>query len=184
MESNNSLVQPIYRYKFSEIFKRNIFNFAQTNKHVEDKEEWDVNFDRWKRQNIQYILEEQRRLSNMGFNGDIQLKQGKIYKSARYYFKNKEINNDKKPKKRRVYVSLDRSVLNIIDEDIANIMNTKEKTIGKPHNAYTKFIKNCYYTNVINVEKERLLTKNLEAKEIDDKIKKTYKNRYYNALHQ
>lgn len=180
MESNSSLVQPIYRYKFSEIFKRNIFNFAQMNKHVENREEWESKFDIWKRQNVQHILEEQRRLTNMGFDGDIQLKQGKIYKSARYYFKNKEINNDKKPKKRRVYVSLDRSVLNIIDEDIANIMNVKENTISKPHKAYTRFIKDSNYTNIINVEKERLLTKNLDAKEIDDKIKKTYKNRYYN----
>ena len=174
--------QQIYRYKFSEAFKRNIYNFAQINKDVEDKEQWDSNFDKWKSQNIQYILEEQRRLSNMGFAGDIQLKQGKIYKSARYYFKNKQTN--KKPKKRRVYISLERNLLDAIDDDIQNIMNSKENNNNKPHNAYINFIKNTKYTNVINIEKARLETKKLETKEVEDKIKKTYKNRYYNALHK
>ena len=182
MTSNTDIEPPIYRYKFSEIFKRKIFNFAQINKDVQDKEQWDNNFDKWKRENIQSILEEQRRLTNIGFGGDIIIKQGKIYKSARYYFTNKEINNDKKPKKRRVYVSLERYLLDVIDEDINNIMNSKENTKNKPHNAYTNFIKNTKYTGVIDIEKARLSTKNLETNEIDAKIKKTYKNRYYNAL--
>ena len=63
-------------------------------------------------------------------------------------------------------------------------MNSKKNTNNKPHNAYTNFIKNTKYMIVINTEKERLSTKNLETKEINEKIKKTYKNRYYNALHK
>jgi len=184
MTSNTALAQTVYRFKFSAHFKRNIINFAQINKDVQDKEQWDSNFDKWKSENIQSILEEQRRLTNIGFNGDIQLKQGKIYKSARYYFKNKKIDNDKKPKKRRVYISLERELLDAIDDDIKNIMNSKKNTNNKPHNAYTNFIKNTKYMIVINTEKERLSTKNLETKEINEKIKKTYKNRYYNALHK
>ena len=184
MTSANQFVQQTYRFKFSENFRKHIHIFAQINKNVDDKYDWDNNFDKWKHEKIQYILEEQRRLSNLGYVGDIQCYQGKIYKSARYYFKNKEINNNNKPKKRRVYVSLERDLLDAIDDDIDNIMNSKENTNNKPQNAYIKFINNTKYITIINTEKDRLSTKKIENKEINYKIKKTYKNRYYTTLHK
>ena len=125
------------------------------------------------------LTKECSRLREEGYTGDVW---DKMYKSARYYFKNKQTN--KKPKKRRVYISLERNLLDAIDDDIQNIMNSTENNNNKPHNAYINFIKNTKYTNVINIEKARLETKKLETKEVDDKIKKTYKNRYYNALHK
>ena len=38
------------------------------------------------------------------------------------------------------------------------------------------------YKKIIETEKQRLSTKNLEDNQINDKIKKTYKNRYYNNI--
>tara|TARA_Y100000817_G_C16742136_1_gene492950 strand:+ start:271 stop:822 length:552 start_codon:yes stop_codon:yes gene_type:complete len=181
MTDTNTLVQQTYRFKFSNDFKKIIANFAQINKEVQDKEEWDYNFDQWTKENKQIILEEQRRLDNNGYVGDISFKQGKIYKSARYYFKNKS-NEKKQPKKRRVYVALDRDLLNAIDKDISNIINSRLDVTPKPHSAFTNFMKKMEYKDIINNEKERLSTKNLEDNDINDKIKKTYKNRYYNCI--
>jgi len=181
MTDTNNIIQQTFRFKFSDDFKKMIINFATINKEIKDKEEWDYNFDRWVKENEGVILEEQRKLNNNGYDGDISCKQGKIYKSARYYFKNKS-NEDKKPKKRRVYVALDRELLNAIDEDISDIINSRLDVTQKPHTAFTNFIKKEKYKKIIDTEKQRLSTKNLEDNQINDKIKKTYKNRYYNNI--
>ena len=161
MTDTNTLVQQTYRFKFSNDFKKIINNFAQMNKEIQDKEEWDYNFDQWAKENEQIILEEQRRLDNNGYVGDISCKQGKIYKSARYYFKNKS-SEKKQPKKRRVYVALDRDLLDAIDKDISSIINSRLDVTPKPHRAFTNFIKNTEYKDIIDNEKLRLSTKNLE----------------------
>ena len=74
MTDTNTLVQQTYRFKFSNDFKKIIANFAQINKEVQDKEEWDYNFDLWTKENKQIILEEQRILDNNGYVGDISCK--------------------------------------------------------------------------------------------------------------
>ena len=59
-------------------------------------------------------MQEARNLENLGYRGDVKTK---MYKSVRYYYKDK---SDKKvdPKKRRVYISLDGDILDSIDSHI------------------------------------------------------------------
>ena len=96
-----------------------------------------------------------------------------MYKSARYYFKNKYYSKrETKEKKRRKYIAQDRDFLYIIDEHVETAI---ENNI-KPSNAFERFITS--YEKEYNAEKQRL-TEFLSEDNIKQKIKKTYKNRYF-----
>ena len=158
----------IYRYKFSNGFLPNFLDFARIHRHDEPtdfKEQWDL----WTKNNKEIIDREKNYLNSMGYEGDV-LK--KMYKSARYYFKNKSLEKVK-PKKRRQYIGLDRDFLDIIDEHLNEIGSSK------PSDALSNFLKKPEYQNIIRQEIRRLKNHNLDVDEIHHKLKKTYKNRHY-----
>tara|TARA_B110001454_G_C12681475_1_gene418251 strand:+ start:556 stop:1080 length:525 start_codon:yes stop_codon:yes gene_type:complete len=158
----------IYRYKFSDGFLPNLLDFASTHRYDDPnvfKEKWHF----WIKENKDIIDREKNYLNSTGYEGDI-LK--KMYKSARYYFKNKSLEKIK-PKKRRQYIGLDRDFLDIIDEHL-NTMNS-----SKPSDALTNFLEKPEYQDIIKQEIRRLKNNNLDVDEIHHKIKKTYKNRHY-----
>lgn len=164
---------PIYRYKFSEEFMNTLANFANSHRYDDAgvfKERWD----RWTAndQNISEIIKEEKRLSTLGYDGDME---DKMYKTVRYYLKNKSLEK-KEPKKRRKYISIDRIIISemdnhINDEALPNLM--------KPSVAYNNFTSQSEYSNLMDKEINRLGDLGMEEKPALDKIKKTYKNRYY-----
>ena len=82
-----------YRYKFSSEFLVNLKDFARIHKFDEPsafKDNWKI----WCDENKEIIKEEADRLKTAGYEGDALVK---MYKSARYYFKNKS--NEKKSQK-------------------------------------------------------------------------------------
>ena len=96
----------IYRYKFSNGFLPNLLDFARIHRYDEPtdfKEQWDL----WTKNNKEIIDREKNYLNSMGYEGDV-LK--KMYKSARYYFKNKSLEKVK-PKKRRQYIRTVHSII-------------------------------------------------------------------------
>tara|TARA_Y100000389_G_C17203942_1_gene385075 strand:+ start:135 stop:632 length:498 start_codon:yes stop_codon:yes gene_type:complete len=157
----------IYRYNFSKEFIETLSLFAK--KHRYDdlpvfKEEWN----RWVSTNLTLIESETRNLIQNGYEGDVSLK---MFKSARYYFKNKTTN---KPKTRRKYVSMSGEFITSIDNYISGI-----KSSCSPHNAYENY---CNENNSIIIsEIETLLSNGLDKNDISAKIKKTFKNRYFLA---
>ena len=160
----------IYRYKFNDDFTNELYKFAKIHQydHRKDfKEAWE----NWLEENNEHINEEVRRLTNLGYDGDIL---DKMFKSARYYFRKKSTEK-KAPQKRRVYQSVNRELLETMDEHIkCHINDTKYK----PANGFDSF---CKENIELLKDEVNALCKNgfTNSQEIKEKIKKTYKNRYF-----
>ena len=167
---NNEININIYRYKFIEEFTGELYKFSKIHQydHRKDfKEAWNI----WVEDNQGLVDEEVRRLSNIGYDGDIL---DKMIKSARYYFRKKSTEK-KEPQKRRVYIGVEKELLEAIDKHIIQNVNN---TDYKPSDGFSVFCKENI--EILQEEVNRLykcgLTNHIEIK---DKIKKTYKNRYF-----
>ena len=160
----------IYRYKFADDFVGELFRFSKIHQydHRKDfKEAWII----WVEENDDLIAEESRRLVALGHEGDIL---DKMFKSARYYFR-KKTTEKKEPVKRRTYKGVQRELLDAMDKHITDaIMDGNYK----PSNGFVEFCRNNI--DLIKEEILVLLQNNfVDTTEIKNKIKKTYKNRYF-----
>jgi hypothetical protein len=153
-----------YRYNFSKDFLEKAYTFSEVHK-LDSIDDFKKNLNDWMDKNMVLIRMEMRILENKGYKKDIY---EKVFKTTRYYLKN--VNNKKKTKTRRNYISLSREFLNCIDNHIIICYNKK------PSIAYDLF-ETDKITN-INIEKQNLL-KYLSDDECNKKIRKTYKNRLY-----
>lgn len=167
---NNKCSFTIYRFKFEENFAEELYKFAKIHQYDDRKdfkEAWKV----WNEENENIINEEMRRLVNLGYEGDIL---DKMFKSARYYFR-KKTTTKAEPRQRREYVSVNRELLDKMDSHIeSNIYDVNYQ----PKTGFIAFCK----------DNETILKENIftffeqgikDSKLIEDKIKKTYKNRYF-----
>ena len=165
MEHSNN----IFRFKFTDDFTNELFKFSKIHQydHRKDfKEAWNL----WTENNDDIVSDEIRRLSNLGYEGDIL---DKMFKSARYYFRKKSTEK-KEPIARRDYIGVQQDLLDAIDDHIKSRINDNDY---KPSDGFDEFCKSN-----ISVLKEEvaLLCKNgMTNSEIKQKIKKTYKNRYF-----
>jgi hypothetical protein len=166
-ENNDINSINIYRYKFTKEFMEELYKFSKIHQydHRKDfKDAWLL----WKDENEVFVCEEIRRLNLLGCDKDIE---DKMFKSARYYFRKK--NTEKKaPSSRRDYIGTSKEFILIIDKHI------KSNVGNKPSECFLDFCKK----NTEELQKEliRLLNSGLtKSEEIKDKIKKTYKNRYF-----
>jgi hypothetical protein len=188
-EQSKKINVPIFRFKFSDIIMEQLSYFAELHKNenrVDFKESWNT----WLEENNTLIKNEETRLTNLGFNGNIE---DKMYKSVRYYFCKKS-NETKEPKKRGVYIGISPDIIFRMDEHIDNYVlginnrnaeNTENAkndenttTNKKPANAYKEFYDS--HTDLIQKEQQHLSkTYNIKKDDFDLKMKKTYKNRYF-----
>lgn len=169
LDENNVHVG-IYRYKFENKFIEELFKFSKIHQydHRSDfKEAWNI----WMNENNELIDGEARRLTILGYDGDII---DKMYKSARYYFRKKSTEK-KEPTKRRVYVGTQKELLESMDEHIKTNISSKD---FKPSDGFDDY---CKKNIDILKEEINLLCKAgyKDTNEIKLKIKKTYKNRYF-----
>ena len=112
-ENNDNNIN-IYRYKFSNDFTNELFKFSKVHQydHRKDfKDAWEI----WMEENQNLVDGEVRRLINLGYEGNVI---DKMFKSARYYFRKKKIENNKEPQKRRVYQNVQKELLEQMDEHI------------------------------------------------------------------
>ena len=126
--------ETIYRFKFSEKIKEPMIKFANVHRFDETpdfKEAWN----RWYDDNSELIEEESTRLNRLGCDKNID---EKMYKSVRYYFKNKS-SEKKKPKKRRQYIMIEQLILNLMSEHIEICAFPNNY---KPEYAYNNFVSN------------------------------------------
>ena len=163
-----------YRYKFSENVVKSLFEFSklhQFEKRKDYKESWEA----WTKQNDELISTESRRLLIDGYNGDVI---DKMYKSARYYFRTKPTAKVE-PKKRRKYTACSRDFIDNMDEFITK--GYKENKDFKPSEKYSTF---CEQNKEdLLKEKNRIKAEDkLEDNEVLDKIKKLFKNRYFQLI--
>jgi len=167
---NREIKVNIYRYKFIDEFTSVLSVFAKIHQydHRKDfKEAWNI----WVEENNEIVTNEVNRLEAIGYQGDIL---DKMFKSARYYFRKKSTEK-KEPKERQDYLGSNREFLNKIDEHIKTNINNDDY---KPSNDFECFCKE----NIQLLQEEVTRLFNIGLKDhnaIKNKIKKTYKNRYF-----
>jgi hypothetical protein len=159
----------IFRFKFTHDFTSHLSSFAKLHNfddRVTYKEEWT----RWVQNNEALIDDESMRMKAQGYNGNII---DKMYKSGRYYFRKKTAHQ---PKLRRKYISIDKDVIEAMDNHILHNYGTP---LFKPSISFEQFCIDIEYSKLIDDEYARLIAENLTEEDIIYKIKKTYKNRYF-----
>ena len=160
----------IYRYKFTEEFMEELYKFSKIHQYDDRKdfkEAWKI----WTEDNDEIIDIEMRRILNLGYEGDVL---NKMFKSARYYFRKKS-SEKKEPKQRRQYISVNRELLDAMDNHI------EKKIFDKDYQPKTGFIEFCKDNEKILKETiAKIFEQGIKDSElIENKIKKTYKNRYF-----
>jgi hypothetical protein len=162
-----------FRFKLSDEIMTEISDFARIHRY-DTKDDFKEAWSAWAAENTNLISAEQNRLTVMGFDGDLNKK---MYVSARYYFKNKT-DVEEAPKKRRKYVTINKSYIKLIDEYINVAIANGDESAYKPANCFQEFVEE-------NEEQTTMLVRalmdddSLMNTEIIAKIKKTFKNRYF-----
>jgi hypothetical protein len=171
-EANELREIDIFRFKFTQDFMDLLFEFSKVHQYdnrKDFKEAWKT----WTDENEEVIDEETERLNMMGYRGDVM---DKMFKSARYYFR-KKTTDKKKPKERRDYICVGKDLLESMD---AHIQRCIENADYKPSIAFLNFCNDP--ENKLVLQKEVLHFHEMNIHDvhfIQDKIKKTYKNRYF-----
>ncbi len=75
----------IYRYKFTEEFTEYLYNFSKIHQY-DDRKDFKEAWIKWTEEHHDIVNMENRRLTNLGYDGNVL---DKMFKSARYYFRNK-----------------------------------------------------------------------------------------------
>ena len=169
-EKSKDLNVNIYRYKFDDDFTEELFKFAKIHQYdhrTDFKEAWNI----WIEENDDMVNDEIRRVKNLGYEGSIT---DKMFKSARYYYRKKSTEK-KAPLERREYIGVRKELLEAMDKHIKSEIN---KDGYKPSEGFDEFCK----TNIDVLNEEvKILCKNgiNNPTEIKNKVKKTYKNRYF-----
>lgn len=167
---NTKLNAPIFRFKFTEEFMGDLYKFSKIHQY-DDRKDFKEAWLNWVEENDDIIQEEMDRLNNLGYDGDIL---DKMFKSARYYFRKKSPIKAE-PKTRRQYISVNHELLDAMD---AHIRSTIRSDGFQPKNGFVLF---CHANDqlvkrtIVNIYK----TVSPDFKMIQQKLKKTYKNRYF-----
>ena len=166
---------PIYRYKFLPHIVELLTEFGKVHQH-DPKKVYKKFWETFIENNDEVLQRETRRLSDLGYKGDCY---DKMYKSARYYFRKKSLTKPE-PKQRRKYISCDRDMLDAMDDHINDSIN-KQGNNFKPSDGYDDFISTSQ--NIVLEEISRMIENGFNQKDaIIKKIKKTYKNRYFQII--
>jgi len=158
----------IYRYKFSPEFTNKLLAFIDIHRFDSApifKDEWH----KWYAGNGELVQRENRRLVELGYVGDVS---DKMYKSARYYYKNKPTVS-RRPQKRRKYIRLSGDILALMDDHIGD---NREK----PSVSFQMFMEK--HKEQMASLKTELREKGVKNEDFDIKIKKTFKNRYFRLM--
>jgi hypothetical protein len=170
LDDTDNKINNIYRYKFTDNFTNDLYEFSKIHQYDDRKvfkEAWNI----WVEDNKDIVDTETRRLTNMKYEGDVL---DKMFKSARYYFRKKSTEK-KEPQKRCVYTGVKKELLVAIDAHIIKNITDKEY---KPSIGFLSFCKENL--DIINDEESNLVRNGFADNEkIQNKIKKTYKNRYF-----
>jgi len=179
LKTHRFIISPNIIEHLSEFSKIHQFDDRKT-----FKEEWQS----WiKDEEIEPMLnDEVKRLRNQGYEGDIL---DKMFKSTRYYYRNKQNNQEKEKKTRKDYETMPIEILEKIDEHIrSQIQNNASKKI-KDELKMSTISPAESFTNYLSENKSELFrhlqesTDNISKKDVEElvkKFKKTYKNRFYN----
>jgi len=178
---NDDFIIEIFRFKFTKEFMEELYQFSKIHQFLnrkDFKEAWIM----WEEKNSLIIQAEIDRLNHLDFHGDIL---DKMFKSARYYFR-KRVDNvtskDCNKIENRKYQCSSKLLLETIEQHIKTIL-CKEDSVKKPSIAFLDFCKvnkDLLKDEILDLNKQGII----ELKDIQIKIKKTYKNKYFSILHK
>ena len=175
IEGKTSVNTKIYRYKFRDGFTEELYKFSKIHQYddrTDFKEAWEL----WIEENSNLILDESKRLTDLGYQGDIL---NKMFTSARYYFRKKGTEK-KAPQLRCTYIGTQKELLDAMDNHISVNVNNSS---FKPSSGFTEFCKT--HADLLQQEIGLLIRFNIiDSTEIKKKIKKTYKNRYFMIINK
>ena len=164
-----------YRHRLSPEVVELISGFARIHAH-DDRKEYKEAWESWCKANGEILQAECERLSEAGFEGDAM---DKIFKAGRYYFRKKSTARKAAPKQRRVYAGTSRDTLNAMDAFIKGLHDAPVPT--SPAIAYNQFLDSKLGRSQMAHELQ-LLSAQMSPEDAKDKLKKTFKNRYYRKV--
>ena len=183
-----------FRFKFAESTIEKMKSFARI--HCYDtREDFKEAWKEWKEEHMDTIRKEEKRHEEMGYQA-IQCIEDKMYKSIRYYYvkqyrrergmdtkeetslwKKRNEKSLSDPTSRRKYIPLTKKIRLMMDYYIQQCI---ENDSYKPSKDYERFYKDPLIQQHLTKEVDTIREKyNLNEEDIREKIKKTYKNRYY-----
>jgi len=187
-----SKMSKIYRYNFSNEMMINIHSFSKIHEY-DDRKTFKESWKTWIEENEESIIEEVTRLNRLGNDKSRENIIESMYFSARYYHRKKKYNKKSSP-----FVSAVKSVIISEGVDVVeNVGASEKKNIYiqkntlyemdkfiseneniKPSDSYIMFCER--FKELLNEEIENIKKEGkMEMKDITNKLKKTYKNRYY-----
>lgn len=166
----DTTISRVYRFKFEDEFVEILYRFAKLHQ-FDDRDTFKDAWNIWLEENDSVVTQEIERLSRLGYDGDIK---DKMFKSARYYFRKK--NTEKKePAQRREYISVSKDLLEEMDRHINQNMNDSKYT---PKDGFDMFCKEN--TTILKENITKICQSGVtDSIIIYNKMKKTYKNRYF-----
>ena len=170
---NNASVKKkvnVYRFKFTDSVVDSITNFAKIHQY-DDRHEYKEAWAEWLKENENLVNAETKRLQDLGYDKDVK---DKMFKSGRYYFRKKD-GNTTTPIKRRDYITIDHTILIAMDTHIQENMNSDDYTPAKGYSMFCEENRDLLGREITQLMK----TNTINAQDLADKIKKTYKNRYF-----
>ena len=186
----------VFRFKFTDDIMKKLSSFSKIHQY-DDRHSYKDAWNFWLNENRDMVDREITRLTDLGYNGDIE---DKMFKAGRYYFREKkggdggvtkkndttsagsssttEMPSEPTTKNKRDYITIDPIIIQSMDNHLKEMTKTSK---FKPANAYINYTE--MHLDLIRTESMRLkltVVKNgLTAEQLSNKFKKTYKNRYF-----
>lgn len=182
------IVLKTYRFVFSNQMIEYLSEFSKIHQY-DDRKTFKEEWEKWiKDEDVAPIINEEiKRLTNQGFEGDIL---DKMFKSTRYYFRNKQNTNiDEKKTPRKTYETVPIDILEKIDEHIhSQIRNYSNKILDSecqlssisPAESFNNYLKENKIHILQQLQESNIPITKSEVEKSIKKYKKTYKNRFYN----
>ena len=187
IETTNSLKNPVFRFNLSNGMVDALLQFSKMHQY-DDRHSYTDAWNEWKNNTeISKILDDEiQRLQDMNYKGSAESIERKIFKSGRYYFRNKSFIKAS-PKPRGKYISVSKELICAMDEHItreSSDHNNNGET-PSPADLFNGFCSKYLY--ILKMEIERLIELEPFSKDpalIIAKVKKTYKNRVFRGIHR
>jgi hypothetical protein len=171
--SNNK----IFRFKLSDDIMSLVTQFSKMHQYDDRhsyKDAWQI----WLKDQEELIEREVSRLQLLGYKGDVL---DKMFKAGRYYFREKadgekEVEKAIVKKEKRDYIVMDTEVIKAMDVHLTSVIKQID---FKPAKGYAQFCEeqmDLLRREIIRLTQDNA---NLNKEKLAEKLKKTYKNRYY-----
>ena len=199
--NNNNHIIRVLRFEFSTAVTDALKAFTEVHRY-DDRKTYKEAWAQWlAHDEIAALLKSDvERLTNLGYTGDVA---DKLYKSGRYYFRTREptvphtppsratsTHNDANGARRgsgnlgslRKYVTTNRALLCAMDDHIERGLRTNDAYT--PAIGFSDFFKTHASSDLLRTEVANLIGRHYHddanaPKKIHEKLKKTYKNRYF-----